>query len=108
MTATTTTADLVTLARLAAASDGHAVAGVLARVVASPDALVDARARHTLVTPVRLALDAAKAWSAVPAGVAVALEPWRRVERPAPARLLAVQAGVTATCGERGIPDLAL
>ena len=110
MSATATAADLVTLARSAATGDGVGVAGVLARAVAPPDALVDALARHTLVTPVLMALDATDAWGAVPAGIAESLEPWRRrrVEWPAPARLLAVQAGVTATLHNSGIPVVAL
>jgi hypothetical protein len=108
MPATAPATDLVTLARLAAMRDGRALAGVLARTVAPPDTLVDALARHTLVTPVLMALDAAEAWSEVPAGLAGALEPWRRVEWPAAGRLLALQTRVIATLVDGGVPVIAL
>lgn len=108
MSETATATDLVTLARLAATGDGRALAGALARVQEPPGVLVDALARHTLVGPVLLTLDAAAAWDDVPAGLAAALQPWRRVAWPSSARLLSVQTKVIATFHEAGVPAIAL
>jgi hypothetical protein len=108
MSGTATATDLVTFARLAATGDGRALAGVLARAQEPPGVLVDALARHTMVGPVLLALDAAGAWSDVPAGLAGALEPWRRVEWPSAATLLSLQTRVVAILHEAGVPVIAL
>jgi hypothetical protein len=108
MSETATATDLVTFARLAATGDGRALAGALARAHAPPDALVEALARHTMVGPVLLALDTAGAWNDVPAGLAGALEPWRRVGWPSAETLLSLQTRVIAGLHDAGIPVIAL